>query len=570
MRVWTVATLPVALLLACVGCQTQSDQAYEGDGSAGRAATSTEQITPLPGALHAGNRRRPTYNHPGHSVDTDVTADPASNGAEGRPDEGIEPGQGGDKFDLIVENRFQQVMDSPLSTFSIDVDTASYAKIRNSVLHHGVTPVADAVRIEEMVNYFSYNYAGPEDEHPFAAHAEVAGCPWKTGHRVVRIGIKAKEIKRDQRQPSNLVFLIDVSGSMQPANKLPLVIRGFYMLSEELGERDRVAIVVYSGAAGVVLPSTPGSDRETIIKSLRQLRFGGSTAGGEGIRLAYRIARDNMIDGGTNRVILCSDGDFNVGPTNTSELVRLVEQQAASGVYLTVLGFGIGDHNDAMMEQISNRGNGNYAFIDTEQEARKVLVDQMSGTLETVAKDVKIQVEFNPAQVLAYRQIGYENRELAAEDFLDDTKDAGDIGAGHRVTALYEIVPVGSKSDVALSQVDPLKYQKANELSEQATSDELLMVKLRYKQPNGDVSTLINFPVIDEGKRFGQASQDFKFASAVASFGMLLRRSPHKGNATYDSVLEIATESIGKDPHGYRDEFLKLIRRARRLAKHRR
>ncbi|MCA9269827.1 MAG: DUF3520 domain-containing protein, partial [Planctomycetales bacterium] len=359
----------------------------------------------------------------------------------------------------------------------------------------------------------------------------------------------------------------DVSGSMNDANKLPLVKRGMQMLVEQLGENDRVAIAVYAGAAGLVLPSTPGDQKETILAALDRLNAGGSTAGAAGIKLAYQVARDNFIKGGVNRVILCTDGDFNVGASGTGELVQMAETEAQDGVFLSILGFGIGNLNDSMLEQVSGKANGMYAFIDTENEARKVLVEQMSGTLVTIAKDVKIQIEFNPAKVNAYRLIGYENRILAAEDFNDDKKDAGEIGAGHTVTALYEIVPTDSASELTTPPVDELKYQADRALTEAAKSDELLTLKLRYKQPDGDTSSLMSFPVDDAALKFGETSKDFQFAAAVASFGMLLRGSQFAGDSNFDAVLEIATAGAERDPWGYRKEFLEIVKRAKELKK---
>lgn len=476
------------------------------------------------------------------------------------------PGMGGDRYDRVVENPFRAVKENPLSTFSIDVDTASYANLRRFLLQEGRLPPPDAVRIEELINYFDYDYSGPTDDVPFAAHIEVAGCPWQAAHRLVRIGLKGSEIKNQQRPRSNLVFLLDVSGSMDSPDKLPLLKQGMKMLAEQLGENDRVAIVVYASAEGLVLPSTSGQERQKIIDALEQLQAGGSTNGGAGIELAYRIAQENFIKGGVNRVLLCTDGDFNVGTTSTGSLERMVEEKAKSGIFLSVLGFGRGNLNDAMMETISNKGNGNYAYIDGVTEAQKVLVEQMGGTLVTIAKDVKIQIEFNPAQVAAYRLIGYENRMLAAEDFNDDKKDAGEIGAGHTVTALYEIVPAGAKVD--LPAVDPLKYQApATPGGNQAASNELLTLKLRYKEPEEDSSKLLEFPVVDGKAPFGRASADFQFASAVASFGMLLRGSEHKGTGSYDAVLEIAESAKGADKHGYRAEFVEIVRRAQALAR---
>ncbi|NQU20313.1 MAG: VWA domain-containing protein [Candidatus Nealsonbacteria bacterium] len=484
--------------------------------------------------------------------------------------DGQGPGQAGDRYGHLIENPFCAVKDHPLSTFSIDVDTASYANVRRFLLQEDMLPPPDAIRIEELINYFDYDYAGPEDNGPedavpVAAHIEVAACPWKAGHRLVRVALKGKEIPAEQRPPSNLVFLLDVSGSMDQPDKLPLLKRGMKLLAEQLRENDRVAIVVYADGEGLVLPSTPGAQRAKIIDALDRLEAGGSTNGGAGIELAYRIARENFIRGGVNRVLLCTDGDFNVGTTDTGALQRMVEKKARSGVFLSVLGFGRGNLNDAMMETISNKGNGNYAYIDGIAEARKVLVEQIGGTLVMIAKDVKIQIEFNPALAVAYRLIGYENRILAAEDFNDDRKDAGEIGAGHTVTALYEVVPPGVEID--LPTVDPLKYQAPARLSESPpAANELLTLKLRYKKPDADESKLLRFAVTDADASFGQAGGELQFATAVASFGMLLRNSQHRGTATYDAVLEIATASKGPDEHGYRSEFLKMVRRAKALA----
>ncbi len=483
-----------------------------------------------------------------------------------RDAEGLGPGMGGDQYNRIVENRFLSVLDNPLSTFSIDVDTASYSNVRRFLREQGTLPPPDAVRIEELVNYFDYDYAGPEDnETPFAAHIEVTAAPWAATHRLVRVGLKGRVIPDEERPDTSLVFLIDVSGSMNSPDKLPLLVSGLKMLAEHVRDQDRVAIVVYAGSEGLALPSTPGKEREKIVAALDSLQAGGSTNGGAGVTLAYQIAQENFITGGVNRVMLCTDGDFNVGVTSSAELERLVEEKAKEGTFLTVLGFGRGNLNDDMMEKISNIGNGNYYYIDTQREAEKVLVEQMGGTLMTIAKDVKIQIEFNPAQVAAYRLIGYENRMLAAEDFNDDTKDAGEIGAGHAVTALYEIIPEGEDvaAALALPSIDPLKYQRPTELTEAAGGGEMLTLKLRYKEPDGDTSKLLEFPVADEDKPFGQASGETKFAAAVASFGMLLRDSAYRGDATYDAVLEIAGEGVGEDPQGRRTEFVDLVRLAK-------
>jgi Ca-activated chloride channel family protein len=496
--------------------------------------------------------------------------------------EGRGPGLSGDKYARIIENPFKSVSaattDNRLSTFSIDVDTASYANVREFLMQSRTLPPPDAVRIEELVNYFDYDYSAPTGDVPFAANVEVAGCPWEPKHRLARVGIKGREMERTKRPPSNLVFLIDVSGSMDEPNKLPLLLEGMRLLTHELGENDKVAMVVYASSEGLALASTPGTDQSKILAALDQLHAGGSTAGGAGIQLAYQVAADNFIKGGVNRVILCTDGDFNVGVTSPAELERMAETKAKeTGVFLTVLGFGRGNLNDAMMEQIADKGNGNYHYVDALSEARKVLVEEMSGTLVTIAKDVKIQVEFNPAKVAGYRLIGYENRVLAAEDFNDDKKDAGEIGAGHTVTAIYELVPAGQP--VAAVNVDELKYGTAkadldgvtaveeDDVDDKPATDELLTLKIRYKQPDGDTSSKLEFPITDGGQSFAKATDDFKFASSVASFGMLLRHSQFKGNATYAAVAEIAeAASKSRDPHGYRKEFIEMVRRAKELS----
>ncbi|MFO0789382.1 MAG: von Willebrand factor type A domain-containing protein [Pirellulales bacterium] len=560
---------------------------------------------------------------------------------------GMGPQSSGDRYVPITENPFIKAEGgAAVSTFSIDVDTASYTNVRQFLLEMNQLPPPDAVRIEELVNYFHYDYAppansaakppaepgadkeadaantpaapghgsagadsagGPTDEAPFAAHVEVAGCPWNTEHRLARIAVKGREMDRAKRPPSNLVFLVDVSGSMNEPAKLPLVVYGLQQLTKELGENDHIAIVVYAGSEGLALPSTSGSKQDTILAVLQKLQAGGSTAGGAGIQLAYKIAEDSFIKGGTNRVILCTDGDFNVGVTSTAELQRMVEQKAKdTGVFLSVLGFGRGNLNDAMMEAIADHGNGNYHYVDNRTEARRVLVEEMSGTLVTIAKDVKIQVEFNPAQVAAYRLIGYENRMLRTEDFNDDKKDAGEIGAGHTVTALYEVVPAGKNAGIP--PVDDLKYQKpsgwlgssaaspqtrdvpegsatprpqppnasledtANDRTDRyvrptddAASNELLTLKMRYKAPDGDTSKKLEWPVTDKGESFAAASDDFQFAAAVAGFGLLLRDSQYKGNLSFAADLELAQSGLGPDDGGYRAEFLDMVRAATKL-----
>ena len=462
------------------------------------------------------------------------------------------------------DNPFLRVVDQPLSTFSIDVDTASYANVRRCLGQHQ-RPPASAVRIEELVNYFPYDYAPPTGSVPFAASLEVAGAPWQPEHRLVRIGLKGREVSDAQRPAANLVFLLDVSGSMDEPNKLPLVKQSLRLLVEKLRADDHVAIAVYAGASGLVLPSTSAREKARILDAIDELTPGGSTNGAMGIQLAYDIAKANFVPGGVNRVILATDGDFNVGPTSEGELVKLIEEKAKSGVFLSVLGFGMGNLKDSTLEALADKGNGNYAYIDSLAEARKTLVQQAGGTLVTIAKDVKIQVEFNPAQVQAYRLIGYENRLLAKEDFNNDKIDAGEIGAGHTVTALYEVVPTGAAMPVEAPAVDGLKYQavKAPSAKLQGPSDsELLTVKIRYKEPAGDVSSKLEFPLVDQGTAFADASTDFKFAAAVAGFGMSLRDSPYKGQLTLANVVEWGRAGLGQDVGGYRSEFLSLVNTA--------
>jgi Ca-activated chloride channel family protein len=449
-----------------------------------------------------------------------------------------------------------------LSTFSIDVDTAAYSLVRR-FLHEGRLPPAGAVRIEELVNYFSYDYAEPKGAVPFSVNVELANCPWNPQHRLARIGLLGRKVHVKERPASNLVFLLDVSGSMSDLNKLPLVKSAMKMLVERLDKDDRVAIVTYAGASGVALPSTSALNRAAIVDAIDALSANGSTNGGEGIRLAYKVATENFIRGGVNRIILCTDGDFNVGVTDQSELIRLVENEARSGVALTVLGFGMGNYKDSTMEKLADKGNGNYAYIDTAAEAHKVLVEQLSGTLVTIAKDVKIQVDFNPARAAGYRLLGYENRLLRHEDFKNDAKDAGEIGAGHTVTAFYEVVPTGQA--LPGSDVDPTKYQGAATLTDAAAGRELFTIRLRYKDPDGQTSKPFEVPVVDESKPFPAASKDYQFAASVAQFGLLLTDSPHRGNSDFSHVLEIASATVGPDHGGHRAEFLELVKTARRL-----
>ena len=471
-------------------------------------------------------------------------------------DEG-EPDYNREEYGRIYENAFLSPVINPLSTFAIDVDAASYANMRR-FLNESRMPYPDAIRIEELVNYFDYDYPQPRGRDPFSITAEVGACPWNAEHYLVHIGLQGKDLPATELPPSNLVFLLDVSGSMDEPNKLPLLKSAFRLLVEQLDEKDRVAIVVYAGAAGVVLPSTRGDQQAEILAALESLSAGGSTAGGAGIQLAYKIAREHFIPNGNNRVILATDGDFNVGASSEGELVRMIEEKREGGIFLSVLGFGTGNYQDSKMEELSNKGNGNYAYIDNILEAKKVLVSEMGGTLFTIAKDVKIQVEFNPAIVKGYRLIGYENRLLAAEDFNDDTKDAGELGAGHTVTALYEVVPVGASTEIR--GTDSLKFSVT--IPVDGSQQDLLHVKFRYKAPDGDVSQLIEQPLAATVTPLVRTSDNFRFSAGVAAFGMLLRNSPHKGEATYAMVKGLASGAKGDDANGYRAEFLQLVEKA--------
>lgn len=468
-----------------------------------------------------------------------------------------------EEYDHISENNFHKVTDDPISTFSIDVDAASYSNIRR-FLNSNQLPPADAVRVEEMINYFHYDYPQPINGDPFSINTEISNCPWNEKHKLVMIGLQGKKIPAENLPASNLVFLIDVSGSMESPNKLPLVKSSLKLLTDQLREQDKISIVVYAGNAGLALPATSGCNKIKIKEAIDQLEAGGSTAGGAGIKLAYQIAKENFMKKGNNRIILCTDGDFNVGVSSNGDLERIIEKERESGVFLTVLGYGMGNYKDSKMEILADKGNGNHAYIDGESEAKKVLVNEFGGTMFTIAKDVKLQIEFNPARVQGYRLIGYENRLLNKEDFNDDKKDAGELGSGHTVTALYEIIPAGIEDDF-LKNVDDLKYQKKAKSSKASGSAEILTVKFRYKEPSGSQSKLIEHPVIDHEIAFDHASENFRFAASVAEFGMLLTNSQFKSASSFSHVIQTAKNAKGKDVEGYRKEFIALVKKADRL-----
>jgi len=465
-----------------------------------------------------------------------------------------------EEYDRIHENAFLNTIDNPLSTFSIDVDTASYANVRR-FLQNGSLPYADAVRIEEMINYFNYSYPDPEGDHPFSINTEVTRTPWNESNLLLRIGLQGERLSFDTLPPNNLVFLLDVSGSMNDQNKLPLLKSALKMVVKNMRDKDSIAIVVYAGAAGTVLEPTTGENREEIIAALDRLEAGGSTAGAEGIKLAYKKAMENFDIYSNNRIILATDGDFNVGVSSDAELERLIEKKRDSGVFLTVLGFGMGNYKDSKMEIIADKGNGNYAYIDSILEAKKVLVEEMGGTFFTIAKDVKLQIEFNPALVSSYRLIGYENRMMAREDFDDDTKDAGELGAGHSVTALYELVPADGDRETS-----DLKYQSTAVKETAMLTDELLTIKFRYKRPDSNVSRLIEKVVKNDVTDFELSSDDTRFATSVAQWGMLLRDSEYKGSTSFEQIIETAGSARGDDGEGYRNEFIRLVKLSRQLS----
>jgi len=463
-----------------------------------------------------------------------------------------------EEYSLITENQFNNVKRRPLSTFSIDVDAASYSNIRR-ILTAGMLPPKDAVRIEEMINYFNYEYAQPKDQEPISITTEIGNCSWNPEHKLVKIGLKGRSIEAEKLPPNNLVFLIDLSGSMMDENKLPLIKRSFRLLVQQLRPEDKVSIVVYAGSSGLVLSPTSGKEKELIMQKIDVLQAGGSTAGGEGIQLAYDVAKENFMKDGNNRVILATDGDFNVGVSSDAELVSLIEKKRDMGIFLTVLGFGTGNYKDSKMEGLADKGNGNFAYVDNILEAQKVFVKEMGATLNTIAKDVKLQIEFNPLHVKAYRLVGYENRLLADEDFNDDKKDAGELGSGKTVTALYEIIPAKSKESI--DNIDTLKYQKTVS-QDQIALNEMMTIKFRYKDPKGSESKLIVHPLLAQDETEQKSSEDFRFASSVAEFGMILRDSKFKGKANFKNILTAARESKGIDTDGYRAEFIKLVETA--------
>jgi Ca-activated chloride channel family protein len=549
-----IVVLGITAVLSQMTVACNSQQANKAKQSAPSTASAPSSVRqPIKAQSQPLARRLPAAK-----ISQDNTNIPA------QQDRRVEQDTNREGYNPIEENPFVRVSDSPLSTFSIDVDTASYSNVRRFI-NEGQLPPKDAVRLEEMINYFTYDYPQPTGKTPFSVSTEISEAPWNAAHRLVQIGLQGKGISTENLPASNLVFLIDVSGSMADPNKLPLLKSSLRLLVNELRAQDRASIVVYAGNAGLALPSTPGNQKNKILNVIDKLEAGGSTAGGAGIQLAYKIAKENLIKSGNNRVILATDGDFNVGLSSDAELVRLIEKEREQGIFLTVLGVGLGNLQDAKMEQLADKGNGNYAYIDSLLEAKKVLVKEMGGTLLTIAKDVKMQVEFNPAKVQAYRLVGYENRRLQNQDFNDDKKDAGELGAGHSVTALYEIIPAGVKSDVPLPKVDPLKYQQ-NQANDNGRN-ELMQVKLRYKEPNQSTSQLLAVPVVDRRQKLDNASTNLKFSAAVAAFGMVLRDSQYKGTANFDEVLKLSSQSQGTDLDGYRAEFIRLVQKSKTLKK---
>ncbi|MNS42927.1 von Willebrand factor [compost metagenome] len=460
-------------------------------------------------------------------------------------------------YETFVENAFESPKTAPLSTFSIDVDNASYTNIRR-FLNNGQEVPKDAVRVEEMINFFKYTYPQPKNEHPFSINTEVSDSPWNKNNKILKIGLQGKNIPTNDLPASNLVFLIDVSGSMSDMNKLPLLKQSLKILVNELRAKDKVAIVVYAGAAGMVLPPTSGDEKKTIIDALDKLQSGGSTAGGAGIELAYKTATENFIKGGNNRVILATDGDFNVGSSSNSDMEKLIEEKRKTGVFLTCLGYGMGNYKDSKMEILADKGNGNYAYIDNIQEANRFLGKEFKGSMFAIAKDVKIQIEFNPKQVQAYRLIGYENRKLRPEDFKNDAIDAGELGSNHTVTALYEIIPAGVKSDYLAEQPDPLKYTKT-ETNSNNYNNELATIKFRYKKPDGDKSIEMVQVIENKSVVLEKASDDMKFSSAVAWFGLKLRDSKLIADKSSEEIVKLAKQGNSNDGEGYKAEFIRLV-----------
>lgn len=557
-----LAFFPLLLLGACAVANSPSELAARNEQQAKPRRSSEREYQSQP----APEAAPPLPNSPRISAPAmgDIALDIPNSQSTFNDSIAEEGNLNTEEYRVIDENPFKLVTNNPLSTFSIDVDTASYSNLRRFI-NEGRVPPKDAVRIEELINYFTYDYPQPEGDRPFSITTEMSNSPWNSKHKLVRIGLQGKKVVTENLPPNNLVFLFDVSGSMNSPNKLPLLKSAFRLLVDELTEKDTVSIVVYAGAAGLVLPPTNGNEKDKILAAIDKLEAGGSTAGGDGIKLAYELAKRLYKASGNNRVILATDGDFNVGISSDAELVNLIEKYRNEGVFLTVLGFGTGNFKDSKMEQLADKGNGNYAYIDGLLEAKKVLVTEMGATLLTIAKDVKIQVEFNPAKVQAYRLIGYENRLLRSQDFNDDRKDAGELGAGHSVTALYEVIPVGVETDVSLPDIDNLRYQQNTMESSAYNSNELMLVKLRYKQPQGTTSELIQQSVIDGGVALENASNDLKFAAAVAQYGMILRDSEFKGGASFQEVLKLANQSKGLDLEGYRGEFIRMVENSRGL-----
>lgn len=551
--------LIAVLAMLCFSCNQEGRHNSQSDSASLSRSVTVNEVKQMAPPPNKQTSQSSNYTMPDVKADQLVTS-------EIRSEEIAEPDKAFNTEDYsnIVENKFLSPAQEPLSTFSIDVDEASYTNVRRYLLN-GRLPPAGAVRIEEMINYFDYEYPQPKNGDPFSVTSEIAECPWNADHKLIHIGLQGKIIPLENLPNSNLVFLIDVSGSMDEPNKLPLVQASLKMLTEQLREQDKVAIVVYAGSAGLVLPSTNGTNKTMIKEAIDNLQAGGSTAGGEGIQLAYKIAKENFIRDGNNRVILATDGDFNIGPSSDDDLVRLIEKERRSGVFLSVLGYGMGNYKDNKMQQLADKGNGNHSYIDNINEAKKVLVQEFGSTLFTIAKDVKIQIEFNPQKVVAYRLIGYENRMLASEDFNDDQKDAGELGSGHTVTALYEVIPAGVKDEFTKS-VDALKYQSTRAIKSD-NPEEIMTVKLRYKKPDEDVSKLIVKTVSDENKQLASSSDNFRFSAAVAEFGLLLRNSEFKKNSNYQQVISLAKSAKGKDENGYRSEFINLVTSTTSLAK---